>query len=128
MSDSIGFDSFTFTVVDPNGFDGLDTIRQTEKETEAAFRARIKAHSEWLKLEGFRPKPARFGGQSTFPPKPMGSPTTGGTVTTLPPSKPCPIHPTEMMTARDGKFGVFFSHGTRETGYCNGKVKNTVSY
>ena len=48
-------DSFTFTVVDVNGFDGLYTLR--EKADEVDFLTRVKSESLALKEAKFIPKP-----------------------------------------------------------------------
>ena len=49
-------DSYTFSVKDKNGFEGLYTIRQKSEENVIDFQERIKNASEWLQFEGFTPK------------------------------------------------------------------------
>ena len=41
---------------------------------------------------------------------------------TQPDTKICPIH-TAKMYYHDGQYGPFWSHGNKQTGYCNGTDK-----
>jgi len=88
-----------------NGNKNLQSVFRTNDEEEYK-----KVKAEWL---------TEVEVKKDFPDKPM---TQGA-----PDTKMCPIHNVKMYL-KDGKFGPYYSHGNKETGYCNGKPKYEKTY
>lgn len=93
-----------------NGSKNIQSVVRTNDEEE---------YNKWLGkwLEEDKIDKTLNVGAST--PKTYGTPTED--------TKMCPIHNVKMYR-KEGKYGVYYSHGNKEVGYCNGKPKVERSY